>query len=65
MIKIDLSTLIARQLSSSRMHNQDSVPDIEEGLPDDDTNRSFKNTRIRFNQIRGREFTDMSGVIQA
>jgi hypothetical protein len=66
MIKIDLSTLIARQLSSSRM--RDALEDrqhidIEEGMQLDEEDRNT--ARIRLNYIRGRESADMSGVIRA
>jgi hypothetical protein len=40
--------------------------DIEETLQfDDDATASLRNTRIRFNNIGGRDLTDMSGVIKA
>jgi hypothetical protein len=69
MIKIDLSTLIARQLSSSRM--RDALEDrqhidIEEGMQLEEEDNQLRNTaRIRLNKIRGRESADMSGVIRA
>jgi len=40
--------------------------DIEETLQfDDDGTASLRNTRIRFNNIGGRDLADMSGVITA
>jgi hypothetical protein len=40
--------------------------DIDDTLQfDDDATTSLRNTRIRFNNIGGRDLADMSGVITA
>lgn len=70
MIKIDLSTLIARQLSNSSRaadnfssHGHKNTVDIDDSISWDE--ESLRNTRIRFNSIGGRLEPNMTGVIKA